>query len=226
MLTIVTRIVSDPESIFDLGEIWSRTEIACSRSWHEIVSVPDFVGNEWLEGHELRWQVHDRDADRERPSVAERMKSWKHLLITSSRSMLTIVTRDREHPRLKRWRMQLGHGLKVLDHDRDCRSWAPQNVHNEWTVYLHELEAPAHDRDMDRERPRNDTIDIFGSRYFRSRSWWLCPGRDASYHDRDDGSWQVKLNYFLTFSWSWSLHLMMDILALIKPEIHLMEILV
>ena len=75
-------------------------------------------------------------------------------MITSLRSMLTIVMGDREHPRFEHWRMQLGHELEVLAHDRDCRSWAPQNEHKEWATYPHELEVYAHDRDMDRERTR------------------------------------------------------------------------
>ena len=92
--------------------------------------------------------------DRERPRLVYEMKSCRHLMITSLRSMLTIVTGDREHPRFEQWRMQLGHELEVLAHDRDCRSWAPQNEHKEWATYPHELEAHAHDRDMDRERTR------------------------------------------------------------------------
>ena len=178
-------------------------------------------------------------------------------MVTSSTCMLTIVTSDRERPRLlwkltcwRSWAGMLAHDrdigswapqtswrnevLKTLDdheleehaHDRDMRSWAPQTAYKEWTFELTSWRRLLTIVTSDRERPKVDTIDILGSRCFRSRSWCLCPGRDALYHDRDDGSWQVKLSYFLAFFWCWSLHLMIVILALLKPEIYLMEILV
>ena len=178
MLTIVTGNRERPRVDF-----WLRREMVTSSECMLTIVIPDrersrLEGIEWAWSHELGWQAHDRDGR----SWASQTCLWKEVLQTLDDHELEKHAHDREHPRLERWRMQLGHELKVLAHDRDCRSWASQNEHTEWATYSHELEAHAQDRDMDRERPRKTfwlailqipiVMALSWSWCFISRSWW------------------------------------------------------
>ena len=122
--------------------------------------------------------------------------------------------------------MQIGHELRAMDHDRDLRSWAPQNAYKEWTSELTSwrrlltivtriVSGPELERLIDLAR---DALD---------------PDRDASVPavmthitivmmGRDKWIWAI---FFHSFGVE-ALHLMMDTLALIKLKMYLMEILV
>ena len=199
MLTIVTEDRERPRLLWKLTSWKSRAGMACSRSWHRFVSAPDFL---------KKWSPEDTWWSRARGACS---RSWHKIVST---------------PDLSDEECSFGHGLRVLAHDRDIGSWAPQTAYKEWSTEVTSWGGSVTIVTWDRERPRVDTFHSLGSRCWGSRSWSLCRGRDALYHDRDGGSWHAKLSYFLAFFWCWSLHFRIDLLALIKPEIHLMEILV
>ena len=100
MLTIVTLDRERSRILWKLTSWNSRAGMACSRSWHRIVSAPDFL---------KKWSPEDTWWSRARGACS---RSWREIvstpdlsdeecsLVTGSGCLLTVVTSDREHPRV------------------------------------------------------------------------------------------------------------------------------